>query len=85
MQLTNASALGELVQARDELIEVHHRLLLERQQVPHHASSGWHGPASFAFHRALDVLAGQLDCATGTVRVATELTTAAIVEAGGHV
>jgi hypothetical protein len=85
MQLTHGSAVGELVEAHEELAQVHHRVVAERHQIPHHESGGWHGPASFAFHRALDVLAWQLDCATDTLRVATELSTAAIVDAGGHV
>jgi hypothetical protein len=84
-EATQASALGELVQAHHELLFVHHRVVAATESVPRREAAGWKGPAAIAFQWALDEIERELAHATDLLRVAGELTVAAVAELGGHV
>ena len=79
------SPAAELAQGYERLLDVSHRVEQATRLIPHYESGEWRGPAALAFHRSVEALARELARARQDLRVAAELTSAAIWQLGDHV
>jgi hypothetical protein len=75
---------AQLEQARDQLHTISRRVAEAVQAAPRRDASGWDGLTAWAYQRSLDELSRELAIAQELLRSATDLTTAAIFEVGGH-
>jgi hypothetical protein len=77
---TQTVVAAELRESRAELDFARHRVAA--QSAPDGGSSGWVGPAGWAYRRALALLSRDLDAAVELLRSASELTSAALYQLG---
>ena len=79
-----AEVCAELEQAVRQLRSISGRVADAAIAAPRRDASGWDGLAAWAYQRSLDELARDLEVAGELLRSATDLTTAALFEVGGH-
>jgi hypothetical protein len=85
-EFEGAAALSaELDEARHQLSAISCRVADAALIAPQRDASGWSGLAAWAYQRSLDELSHELQVAQELLRSATDLTTAAVFELGGHV
>ena len=77
-----SAIVAELRASRDELDSARHRVTSARQSAPDGNSSGWNGPAGWAYRRVLTLLDRDLDGAAELLRSASDLTSAALYQLG---
>jgi hypothetical protein len=73
---------AELRESRDELDFALRRVACAEQSAPDGNSSGWVGPAGWAYRRALALLDRDLHAAAELLRSASDLTSAALWQLG---
>ena len=79
-----AAVSAELEQAVHQLRSISRRVADVSIAAPRRDASGWDGLAAWAYQRSLDDLSRDLEVAEELLRSATDLTTAALFEVGGH-
>ena len=80
-----AAVSAELEEARRQLSTISRRVAEAAMAAPRRDASGWSGLAAWAYQRSLDELSRELQVAQELLRSATDLTTVAVFELGGHV
>jgi hypothetical protein len=73
---------AELRASRDEVDLARRRVSGERHSAPDGNSSGWVGPAGWAYRHALALLERDLDAAADLLRAASDLTSTALYQLG---
>jgi hypothetical protein len=73
---------AELRTSRDELDLARRRVSSASQSAPDGNSTGWVGPAGWAYQHALALLDRDLDAAADLLRAASDLTSAALYQLG---
>ncbi|HEX4400293.1 MAG TPA: hypothetical protein VHZ98_03105 [Galbitalea sp.] len=82
-ELGSASVIAAALRAsRDELDLARRRVTGARHSAPDGYSSGWLGPAGWAYGHALALLDRDLDAAADLLRAASDLTSTALYQLG---
>jgi hypothetical protein len=79
---TQSVIADELRASRDELDLARRRVTGARRTAPAGNSSGWVGPAAWAYRRSLALLDRDLDASADLLRAASDLTSAALFQLG---
>lgn len=79
---TRPVVAAELRTSRDDLDFARRRVASAARSAPDGNSSGWAGPAGWAYRRALALLERDLDAAAELLRSASDLTSAALYQLG---
>ena len=79
-----AAVAAELAQAIDQLRSISARVADAAVAAPRVDASGWDGLAAWAYQRALDQLARDLETTRELLRSGTDLTELALFELSGH-
>jgi hypothetical protein len=79
---TQSALAADLRASRDELDFARRRVASACQLAPDGRSSGWVGPAGWAYRRALALVQRDLGAAAELLRSASDLTSAALYQLG---
>jgi hypothetical protein len=82
--LTSSALAAELTESARELDALRARVELQCDSFPTVETSGWSGPASWAYQLSLALLQRQTRAATELLRCAADLSAAAAFELGQH-
>jgi hypothetical protein len=79
---SQAVIAAQLRASRDDVDLARRRVSGARHSAPDGNSSGWVGPAGWAYRRALELLDRDLDAAADLLRAASDLTSTALFQLG---